>query len=178
LALEESLQQFRVLVKSGHYNMDEEITTVVLQPKEKQEQYADWLKGRAVMGSIIAHHVKVKIKHSKTAKKITDRETSGYSYGSGESIMWVITPDEEAAIVAECKEYSDKKTAKRAENNSTKKAHKDAIFAKAKATGEKQVLDNWVTRECTENQDDCSFDAATEWALPNGSVKTTFSHCH
>jgi len=73
------------------------------------------------MGSIIAHHVKVKIKHSKTAKKITDRETSGYSYGSGESIMWVITPDEEAAIVAECKEYSDKKTAKRAENNSTKK---------------------------------------------------------
>jgi len=23
--------------------------------------------------------------------------------------MWVITPDEEAAIVAECKEYSDKK---------------------------------------------------------------------
>jgi len=53
------------------------------------------------------------------------------------------------------------------------------MFAKAKETNEPQILSSWITSECTSKDDiDCSFDQATTYAMPDGSTKTTYIHCH
>jgi len=58
-------------------------------------------------------------------------------------------------------------------------AETQSVFAKASATGERQALCNWVTDRCYNgNDDECSFDSATEWALPDGSRNTTYTCCY
>ena len=57
------------------------------------------------------------------------------------------------------------------------KEDREAIFAKAKATGEKQALRSW-TDDCDGSACDCSFDSVTEWAMPEGTTTTTRVHCH
>ena len=178
LALEASLPQHRMLVKSGHYYMDEEIATVVLQPEKDQEKYSEWLRGKAVMGSIKPNKISVGIKTSKTAQTIVKSKSSGLQYGTGESIMWVITPDQEAQIVAECREAEEAKNQSEEKDKAIVQEKRKTIFDKAASTEEKQALKSWVTQECSEGLDDCSFDAATEWAMPDGTPKTTYTHCH
>jgi hypothetical protein len=178
LVLETSLPQYRVLIKSGHYYSEENITTVVLQPEKDQNKYADWLKGWAVMDSIIAKKIKIAIKNSPTAQAIVTQKPSGYQYSSGESAMWIITPKQEGQIIAEYKAAVEAKKAKAKAEKEEKQAEKDAIFAKARSTGEKQALRQWMTEGCTENLNDCSFDSAVEWAMPDGTTKITYTHCH
>jgi len=54
----------------------------------------------------------------------------------------------------------------------------NTIIENAKKTGEKQVIDTWITSECSEKGIECSFDQATRYAMPDGSVKITYVHCH
>lgn len=178
LDLEASLQKYRMLIKSGHYYTDEHIDTVCLQPDSEQIKYAEWLRGNAVMTSIDSKGVAVKINDSPTAQTITSTKPSRFHYGSSESAMWVITPDQEFAIVSECIAAKNDRDSKKMAAEAAEKDRRAAIFAEAAATGKKQVLDSWVTDECTENLSECSFDAATLWALPDGTTKTTYSHCH
>lgn len=53
------------------------------------------------------------------------------------------------------------------------------VTSRAKATGERQVLRTWMTdRCCNGNSDQCSFDNATEYVLPDGSHKTEYRCCY
>lgn len=64
----------------------------------------------------------------------------------------------------------------------TKKAKKDekemakaAIFAKAKKTKEKQILNQW-SQECTDPDESCDIDNIIEYAMPDGTIKTERHH--
>jgi len=53
----------------------------------------------------------------------------------------------------------------------------DAIFAKAKETGEPQIIRQWMD-ECNEKDLDCSFDNIIEYAMPDGTRKIERIHCY
>jgi len=53
----------------------------------------------------------------------------------------------------------------------------DAIFAKAKETGEPQVIREWMD-ECSEKDLDCIFDNIIEYAMPDGTRKIERIHCY
>jgi len=73
------------------------------------------------------------------------------------------------------KEKSARKDAKRDQENN----HEKEIFAKARESGERQALETWVTEKCMNGNDqECSFDRATRWALPDGTSKTTYGCCY
>jgi hypothetical protein len=50
-----------------------------------------------------------------------------------------------------------------------------AIFEKAKQTGEKQYL-NHYTADCNDQNEDCSTDIVTIWAMPDGTKTITRQH--
>jgi hypothetical protein len=52
----------------------------------------------------------------------------------------------------------------------------DAIFETAKNTGEKQVLRGY-TCNCNDPSEECSVDMVTEYAMPDGTIKTIRNHC-
>ena len=72
--------------------------------------------------------------------------------------------------------------AKIAEINAKKEAiekHHAEAFARAKSSGEKQQIESWMTDRCmNHNSDECSFDRATRWAMPDGSHRTTYTCCY
>lgn len=53
----------------------------------------------------------------------------------------------------------------------------DDIFAKAKETGEPQIIRRWIV-ECSEKDLDCSFDEIIEYAMPDGTRKVVRTHCY
>ena len=67
--------------------------------------------------------------------------------------------------------------AKKAAAKAAVATKRTAKFAEALASGKPVVLRKWMTAECTENLSDCSFDAASEIALPDGKTETTYTHC-
>ena len=54
---------------------------------------------------------------------------------------------------------------------------KEAVFAKAKATGKKQVLRRYMD-ECDGTAYECSYDVVTVYAMPDGSTTQTRTHTH
>jgi len=54
---------------------------------------------------------------------------------------------------------------------------RQAIFQKAKDTGVKQILLNWMD-DCDTPGIECSFDNMCEYAMPDGTVKLTRTHCY
>jgi len=58
-------------------------------------------------------------------------------------------------------------------------AKRTAAFARARETGERQELGRWTTDCCmNRHSDECSFDNATAWAMPDGTEKTTYACCY
>jgi hypothetical protein len=54
-----------------------------------------------------------------------------------------------------------------------------AKFAEAGATGKPVAIGAWTTERCMNGNDsECSFDRATEYAMPDGSRKTTYTCCY
>ena len=100
---EDSLQKFRVLMKCGSYMIDESISTVCLLPDDMQMKFAEWCRGNVVCTSSIESEVKIKSSNSALAKSIFDdasRRTK-YRLQSCESFIVIISPEEEAIIIAE-----------------------------------------------------------------------------
>jgi hypothetical protein len=174
---EEKAEKMRVLVAFGGYLLNNEITTVVLI--EDQSQFSDWLKGKAVMGLIDdPDPIAIDKKKSPTALKIMETPASGYQYGHGESAMWLISENDEAAILAEMKEFDEIKTNEKACNEKKDAEKFNEALTIAKKTGKKQALDVWVTDHCHNGSVECSFDQATSWVGPDGKISTTYSCCH
>lgn len=69
----------------------------------------------------------------------------------------------------EAYEKAIKVEADKVKKNAKAENEKQAIFSKAKATGEKQVLRNYM-EECNGTARGCSYDAITEYAMPDGST--------
>jgi len=71
-----------------------------------------------------------------------------------------------------------------AERQATIKREADEIAAErrrrideAKRTGKPVELDHWMTETCHSHEPDCSFDAAAEIAMPDGTVRVEYTHC-
>ena len=84
------------------------------------------------------------------------------------------SPEEIAKkIEAEKAKFAAKIEAEKAEEN--KVAEK---IEEAKRTGKKIEIESWVTHECKNgNDNECSFDNAVRWAMPDGKIKVTYSCC-
>jgi len=53
------------------------------------------------------------------------------------------------------------------------------VTTRARESGQRQVLRTWMTDRCRNgNSDQCSFDNATEYVLPDGSHKTEYRCCY
>lgn len=123
-------------------------------------------------------------------------------WGDYSSVEWIgdmRTPDD--IILAECKsllanghdvdqpnqtddEIMAKITAKKIKKSNQAAEAKNeedrvnTIIDTAKKTGEKQIIDTWITSECSEKGLDCSFDQAIRYAMPDGRIKINYVHCH
>lgn len=51
----------------------------------------------------------------------------------------------------------------------------DVIFAKAKETGQKQLINQWV-EDCNDPKEECNIDICCKWAMPDGTITYTRNH--
>jgi hypothetical protein len=63
------------------------------------------------------------------------------------------------------------------EKNEAYKQKISAIFTKAKETGEKQLLRQYMD-DCDGKDLECSFDSVYEYAIPDGTIKVERVHCY
>lgn len=78
------------------------------------------------------------------------------------------------------KEVADAKAAWAAKNAKRKvaAAHVEECKRRARETGERVKIESWVTNRCHNGNDDqCSFDDAVRWAMPDGTEKITYTCC-
>ncbi|MFZ4396945.1 MAG: hypothetical protein ACOYOU_15125 [Kiritimatiellia bacterium] len=93
-------------------------------------------------------------------------ESVGVFYATREEIDAIKTAQGECA-------------ARAAAEKAKKDAARVAAFARARETGDRQELGSWTTDRCmNRHSDECSFDIATAWAMPNGTEKTTYDCCY
>jgi hypothetical protein len=52
---------------------------------------------------------------------------------------------------------------------------KQELIAKARKTGEKLLINQW-SEDCNDPDEECNADAVYEWAMPDGTIKTTRTH--
>ncbi len=177
--LEETLPKYRVLSRSGHYLTDTEILTVVLDPAEVQERYAAHLRGRLVSNSIDPTTVIINYADSPTAQKISvDTTRTVYTYGAVESALRIITAEEENQIKKEIAEAGTLR-AEGKKDEVINEAEKIASLKEiALISGERQLIKQWVTNDCTAHLTDCSFHIARDWVLPDGKTEVTYEHCY
>jgi hypothetical protein len=83
----------------------------------------------------------------------------------------------EAAQDPEYAAYITAKSQEAAERAAKVQAELDAKFAEARATGEPVVIRRWMS-DCHAKGIDCSFDSNIEYAMPDGTTKIEWSHCH
>jgi hypothetical protein len=72
-------------------------------------------------------------------------------------------------------EFARPKLEALAKAKAEKEAKRQAIFDKAKETGEKQLLRQW-SDECNDPNESCSMDMVYEYAMPDGTIKTERHH--
>lgn len=89
------------------------------------------------------------------------------------------------SVVAEARERTAKRRAEDAAREAERKAAEEKenarvaeCFRQAKETGKRVPIRKWTTGRCMNgNDNECSFDNATEWAMPDGTTKTTYACC-
>ena len=67
---------------------------------------------------------------------------------------------------------------KTAEENKAKEEEQNRInnlFAKAKETGQKQLINQWV-EDCNNPKEECNTDICCKWAMPDGTITYTRNH--
>ncbi len=129
---ERGCEKIRALVTSGRFLLDEEIMTMYVLNDEDQKKYIAELQGSMVRPSCSGpENFGIEIKNSPTAQKIVAGKPSKY-YMPGESVIWIITPEDEKAILAECaiaKEIRDAKAKIEAEKEAKIEAEKAKKYA-------------------------------------------------
>lgn len=70
------------------------------------------------------------------------------------------------------------KTEKLEKEKQIKIKQEEDIKETAKKTGQKQILKTYMTQECARKNHDCSFDAVTEYIMPDGTKKVIYTCCY
>lgn len=78
-------------------------------------------------------------------------------------------------IVAEAQKTIDKEEAEKRRYMEKREKERQEKFEEAKRTGEKVLLQKW-TEPCNDPKEECSLDAITQYAMPDGTVKTVRHH--
>lgn len=75
------------------------------------------------------------------------------------------------------KEVADAKAAWAAQNakREAAAAHVEDCKRRARETGERVEIRHYAT-ECHDPREECSLDIETEWAMPDGTISTTYQH--
>lgn len=163
------------LLFGGDFLSDVSVSYVVMASDEDLKGYASWFiegnKGR------IHKQVRSVYKNDKIFKVLIEMnfeaENNGISFS--QSSVKYITQEQFETIK---KAVEDKEKAINDEIEARKQAKteaRNAIFAKAKETGEKQLLSKW-SEPCNDPKEECDIDMLHEYALPDGSTKITRSH--
>jgi hypothetical protein len=120
------------------------------------------------IGRVIYHKASnQKLWESLGWKQIT---SSGSTYGG-----WELNAEQVAPIMEEVLVATEKRKAAADKRVSDEKERIAAIFTKAKETGERQLLEKYMD-DCNDPEEECSTDAVTVWAMPDGSRKTNRQH--
>jgi hypothetical protein len=114
-------------------------------------------------------------KKEQIEKRFPDLTVKMKSYddlrGEGEYVSEIIFPD--FATFEKYVAFVFSENLKKRKVNEKKEKE---IFAKAKETGKKQILCEY-TIDCTDpKEEDCTFDTVTEYAMPDGTKKSSISH--
>ena len=75
------------------------------------------------------------------------------------------------AEIAKARDAYAAKVAKREASS----AHVEECKRRARETGAKVEIRHYST-ECHDPREECSLDIATEWAMPDGTIRTTYQH--
>jgi len=174
---ESKAKKVRVLARHGAHLLEESIFSVVLLPDEEQKQFKPEYRKMAVV-SAVDEEYSVRISDSPTAQTVKKGSSYDEMLLCGEGVLWEITPEQEAAILAECRAATEARSEAKQSAEIAERERVDELFVQAKATGEPQKLDSWVTDVCADNLPDCSFDTVVKYAMPDGSEKIVRSHCY
>ena len=87
---------------------------------------------------------------------------------------YYIKSDKAEIEITKAKEKIEKSEKEKAE----KIQQENDIRETAKITGQKQILKTYMTQECTRKNHDCSFDAVTEYIMPDGTKKVIYTCCY
>ena len=151
-----------------------------IQQEEEEKKYNQWCEEHIPVGVIL---LRPKSKFS------CDMETWVYEFEGAEisrnvlagvsnygdvPVGW-LTP-ETAEEIRNTRIVLAQKKAQAIENASKELENK---FKEAKETGKGVKIRGWMTDRCyNRNSRECSFDTATEWAMPNGTKKVTYTCCY
>lgn len=163
--------------RSGHYSRVAGIYRVRLAPD--QSTFAEWFRSHAV------HHVDTVAEWDPTPPPVTDalialRDARGkdamwYGFTSGESDLYVVSESEAASIIAAADAHAATQHEAAEKKKASRDAERAAIFERAAAVGEPQVLRK-ATEDCDDPSEECSTDIVTEYALPDGRTETRRQH--
>ena len=138
-----------------------------LKRREAEEKAEREAKEKATVTFIVvgweSHEVSIDTRYDvdEQLRKIADYYSDDITYETAKKAYEKAIGKEEEKFEGEAK----------AENE------KEAVFAKAKATGKKQVLRRYMD-ECDGTAYECSYDAVTVYAMPDGSTTQTRTHTH
>lgn len=165
----------------GSYQLDCTIAFVALAAD--QSRYADWCSGK--MGYVVKSLGTIKQQSARAIVKkfiLGDYNGSSYPnrltsdfYTSEEGAAYIITHEQAqeflaAEAAAENVILVAKDTQKVEQQTKT-----DAVFEKARQTGQKQVLLTYMD-DCDDPREECSTDFITVYAMPDGSRTTKRQH--
>jgi len=133
-----------------------------------------------------ANYVFNKISLEQNTSKMKEISSKEFSQFGMAGVAYKITLAEEKEIIAEqvvaqikadekaeIKKIEEEKAI--VKSKKAKEEKRKSIFAKAKETGEKQLLNSWCT-DCCDPREECNIDAHYEWAMPNETVECTWTH--
>jgi hypothetical protein len=113
------------------------------------------------------------------------KEQPSIQYGMG-GVVWEITPEQEAQILAEqvpaaeaaqkeAEEKARQKAAEKADKEAKAKAELQAKFDEAAATGKPVVIRSFLV-DCSDPREECSTDNVVEYAMPDGTTERKQYH--
>lgn len=92
-----------------------------------------------------------------------------------DGMFWFITEARRDEILAAIAATEAAKVAKAQARTAQTQAKTEAAFAEARVTGKPVALATWM-EDCDGSVKECSTDAVTKWAMPNGATKIGRAH--
>lgn len=166
-----------ILMESGHYLMDKELTYAQYATSEEIERskYRPELLGRLMFTVPGAPIIKLSKETWEQAKPIHTEQSNGCPHGEG--YIWIITQEQWDDLAGAQGQEESRKAAERAAAKQQRETESQAKFDEAKTTGQPVLLGGGM-EECDGSAVDCSLDYVATYALPDGTTCTERTHTH